>query len=364
MTTSPTVPVFVIGYMRSGTSLLRNILASHPAVFASPGETKYFEYQTTIRRLYPDLNHDEGLANLITTLADIVNNGRGDKLESDPTGYRPTGYALPARDLDILLAQARPTRDYGAAFRVVMDYYTRQAGKVHWLEKTPQHTFFVDEIVRAIPDARFVEIVRDPRAVLASKKRFKDTARTTDRFNEDLRKVKMMQRVYDPFWDTLAWRLAVRAVQKAKMLYPEQIITVQYEQLIAEPENTIRPACEFLDLPFAVEMLDLEALRQEAGFRIDYGNFSTDPLERWKDKLPPAEVALCQQLVGGPMKTLGYAPVPVPLSQQAKIPLLLGRSGLEFFGRLYKRWRLGGLTFLWNTLRNYGRQVRRLVTRR
>jgi hypothetical protein len=364
MTTSPTVPVFVIGYMRSGTSLLRNILASHPAVFASPGETKYFEFQTTIRRLYPNLDQDQGLASLITTLSDIVNHGRGDKLETDPTGYRPTAYTLPPEELETLMAQARHNREYGTVFRVVMDTYARQAGKAHWLEKTPQHTFFIDEIVRSIPDACFVEIVRDPRAVLASKKRFKDTARTTERFGDDLRKVKMMMRVYDPFWDTLAWRLAVRAVQKAKTQYPAQIITVQYEQLIAEPENTIRPVCEFLDLPFAAEMLDLEALRQEAGFRIDYGSFSTDPLERWKDKLPPAEIALCQYLVGGQMKTLGYAPVAVPMRQQTKIPLLLGRSGLEFFWRLYKRWRLGGMTFLWNTLQNYGRQVRRLVTRR
>jgi hypothetical protein len=363
MTTSPTVPVFVIGYMRSGTSLLRNILASHPAVFASPGETKYFEYQTTIRRLYPDLGQDQILTGLITTLADIVNNGRGVKLETDPTGYRPTGYALPPGELETLNAQARQNREYGAVFRVVMDYYARQTGKIHWLEKTPQHTFFIGEIVRSIPDARFVEIVRDPRAVLASKKRFKDTARTTERFNEDLRKVKMMQRVYDPFWDTLAWRLAVRAVKKAKTLYPEQIITVQYEQLIAEPENTIRPVCEFLDLPFAARMLDLEALRQEAGFRLDYGSFSTDPLERWKNKLPPAEIALCQHLVGRQMKSLGYAPVAVPAGQQAKIPLLLGRSGFEFFWRLYKRWRLGGMMFLLNTLRNYGQQVRKLVTR-
>ena len=364
MTNSPTVPVFVIGYMRSGTSLLRNILASHPAMFASPGETKYFEFQTTIRRLYPDLDHDQGLANLITTLADIVTNGRGDKLETDLTGYRPTGYALQPDDLETLMSQAQHNREYGAVFRVVMDFYARQAGKIHWLEKTPQHTFFIDEIVQSIPDARFVEIVRDPRAVLASKKRFKDTARTTERFGDDLRKVKMMMRVYDPFWDTLAWRLAVRAVQKAKKQYPQQIITVQYEQLITAPENTIRPVCEFLSLPFMGEMLDLEALRQEAGFRIDYGSFSTDPLERWKDKLPPAEIALCQYLVGGQMKTSGYAPVAVPMRQQAKIPLLLGRSGLEFFWRLYKRWRLGGMTFLWNTLQNYGRQVRRLVTRR
>ena len=101
------MPVFVIGYMRSGTSLLRNILASHPAVFASPGETKYFEYETTIRHLYPDLNDDQVLTSLITTLADIVNNGRVGKLETDPTGYRPTDYAVSADDLETMRAQAR-----------------------------------------------------------------------------------------------------------------------------------------------------------------------------------------------------------------------------------------------------------------
>jgi len=55
-------------------------------------------------------------------------------------------------------------------FRLVFDHLTH--GRKNPLDrKTPQHIFFVDEILRAIPDALFVEIVRDRGDALAPKKK-------------------------------------------------------------------------------------------------------------------------------------------------------------------------------------------------
>lgn len=47
-------------------------------------------------------------------------------------------------------------------FREAMDKAAIQRGCSHWLEKTPAHTVFLRDLIRAYPCARFVAVQRDP----------------------------------------------------------------------------------------------------------------------------------------------------------------------------------------------------------
>lgn len=55
-TSRSTAPIFIVGYMHSGTTLLHSILRANPAVYRAAYETKYFEYAPTVRHAYPDLD--------------------------------------------------------------------------------------------------------------------------------------------------------------------------------------------------------------------------------------------------------------------------------------------------------------------
>ena len=59
---------------------------------------------------------------------------------------------------------------HAALFGLVMDELTRLNGCRRWLEKTPEHVYFLQQILSVRPDARVIELVRDPRAALASRK--------------------------------------------------------------------------------------------------------------------------------------------------------------------------------------------------
>lgn len=359
-----TAPVFVVGYMRSGTTLLHSILAAHPDVFCAANETKYFEYAHLFRHLYPDVYDETARASLMQTIADIILTGNIRPVRRAAPGYRPAAPSLSPAEIDALLAATRTDPSYGAIYRQVFDHLAARAGKRRWIEKTPQHTYFIDAIKAAIPEALFVEIVRDPRDALASKKRFWLAAITSSRFTPEERAYLRVQRVYDPLWDALAWRLAVRTVRLASRRYPESVFTLRFEHLIAEPEAVVHAVCEFVGLSFDPAMLNVKWVSTAEGVHDDVRGFQSEPLGRWKSTLRPAEVLVAQAVAAPYMRTFGYERAPTGWRGWAGLLPLLGRSGAEFFGRLYRRWRLGGVPFLMTTLANYRHELAKLVRRR
>lgn len=126
--------VFLIGAPRSGTTWLQLMLASVPEV-ASANETHLFtNYMQSLFRGWDRLRdspRDVGLHHLVTQ--------------------------------DQYLASIR---DF-AAQALAAIAATKPAASVI-LEKTPGHAFVWQDIARIFPDALFLHLVRDPRAVIAS----------------------------------------------------------------------------------------------------------------------------------------------------------------------------------------------------
>ena len=57
---------------------------------------------------------------------------------------------------------ATVNRISAAIFRLVFDDLTVDSGHDGWVEKTPAHVYHIENIIRLIPDARIIVIVRDP----------------------------------------------------------------------------------------------------------------------------------------------------------------------------------------------------------
>jgi sulfotransferase family protein len=177
---------FLLGSPRSGTSWLQQMLASHPLI-ASPPETYVF--------------------------------ARINELEQRWTGHleRPEPIGLPA-------AVARHEFEDALSLfaeRIYAAVLAHKPGARVLLDKTPRHAQHLDLIVRYVPRARFVHIVRDGRDVTAS--------------------VLRTHRGWGWFWaprsaDTAArrWDRYVRMVRAASERLP--VLEVRYEHL-AGPEG-------------------------------------------------------------------------------------------------------------------------------
>ena len=337
-------PILVMGYMHSGTTLLRNVLGRHGAVFVVPGETKFFQKLPAFRRQFPDLGDDETLAAFVGFVADIALNGH--TFKGDPGPREKVTVGPPC--LGAILEEAKRDRDHAAIFRIVMDHLAREFGRARWLCKKPTTGFFLEGVLRAVPDALFVEVVRDPRDVLASKKTRRLGVWGTGRYRPEQRASKHLEKAYDPLWDALSWKSTVLALRRASARWPGRFLSIRYEDLVAEPEARVREICAFLGLEFDPELLNVA--RTNTAERGGHEPSQEDGIVpasvgRWRRVLAPPEVALCEFLTRGEMARLGYARSSVAPRHVALTPLLAARGGIELIRRPIRRLRLGGPSY-------------------
>jgi hypothetical protein len=345
-------PIFVVGYMHSGTTLLMSILASHPSIYSSKGETKFFELSEMIKAKYPDISNSERFDAYIGFVVQTITERFNVREDKAPEIYSGDGELL-----NHIKAELKEKRDYLSVFEACMTVLAANAEKSRWMEKTPTHIFHTETILSTIPNALFVEIVRDPRDVLASKK----TRRAdvwTERYQAKDRYFKQLEKAYDPLWDTLSWSAAIRAGMQLEQKHPLQHYRIRYEDLVKNPRQEIMALCEFLGLPFLDELLNIEHHNPADMKSKQASGISQDSVERWKSVLSMTEVSVIQRLASLEMKNLAYENAVVPLASQFSSMLLYARSALEFFSRLYRRWKLGGTQFLRQVLKNYVKRLR------
>ena len=339
-------PIFVVGYMHSGTTLMRHLLGGHSAIYCGPRETNFFERFQLIRAQFGNLEDADTLAEYLRFTVELICGDANRIIWSRPT-------------IEQLLADSGEVREHGALFFSVFDTLAAMDNKLVWLEKTPTHVFHIDRLLTYRTNTRVVHIMRDVRDVIASKKTRRATV-NSDRYAEDVRAFKNLEKAYDPFWDTLSWKSAIRAGQASAAAQPDRVLSIRYEDLTFDPTHTMQRVCEFLALPYEAQMLDVSFRNAAEWQQHSEAKITTQSVGRWRQILTPAEVNLCQRLAHTELAELNHAIEPISLGSQIASIGLLGRSSIEVLRRLYRRWRMGGTRFAWNVLRGYVHRLKKL----
>lgn len=275
-------PIFIGGPDRSGTTLLYALLASHPHISMARRSNMWrFFY-----RRYGDLAQPD---NFERCLHDMTHYHKMRHLRADPERIRRE------------FRQGEPT--YGRLFALLHEHNAERAGKPRWGDKSLHIEHYAAGIFAEFPDARVIQMVRDPRDRYASvRKRFgKDTPRLGAA--------------------TARWLRAIRQGQANAGRYPGRYRLVRYESLAREPEQTLGDICEFIGEPYDPLML---TMRGAADYHDSGGNSSFDKLEpgvistrsigRFESVLTPSEIAFIQMMCAGEMAGLAYEKVPVSFS--------------------------------------------------
>ena len=277
-------PFFIVGASRSGTTMLRLLLNAHRNI-GVPKELAYFE--RCARNANLEKWKEPGMSQ--------------QAFRAFVKGFlNKKKLALEGIDLEALEEKivASGSPDLIRPFRMTMDAWKEKEGKVTWGEKTPKNLFYVDLIEQMMPDARFIYIIRDPRAVVYSMNRFA-------RFQDDsvLNAFNWLQAA------TQGYELLAGAVPEEKRL------VIRYEELVADVEAVTRSICEFLDEPFDDEMLEfyqksrsnIHPHSQElGGVKTLTRPISTVSVDKWRNGLSSSEIASVEAVCHDAMINLGY----------------------------------------------------------
>jgi hypothetical protein len=278
---------FVVGCNRSGTTLLRAMLDAHPALAVPP--EAYFTLRA-LRPGSPDAPFDAG--------ARVV------EIEANRSFAT---WALPPGALHGLTTA--PPADPAELIRAVYRIYAEHHAKARAGDKTPRHVLHVAAIAAALPEARFVHLVRDGRDVVPS-------------VREHLLGPESLPATID------YWRDRVLAGRRAgAAIGPDRYLEVRYEDLVADPEAVLPDVCRFLALDYTPAMLEYpgRAERVIAGTwdsrrHAGVGRPPTTGVRDWRTTMAPADLRLFDELAGDLLAELGY-----------------GRSGLPATGTVRAR---------------------------
>ena len=294
-------PIFIVGAPRSGTTLLERMLDAHPAI-AIADEIIFFDIILQARERVPELDSPERIRyffDLLPAMDHVRYWNHADEILSQ----------VKAR----LLADARAS--YGRFYRYFMEAWAQRAGASRFGEKTPWNIRHLAELRRMFPNCRIIHMVRDPRAVVASKMALPRTSR-------------------DILTNAVKWWLDVQQARdfvEADAANARRVLEIRYEDLVAQPREVLQQVCDFIGEPFDARMLTYAEsadvnFRNQPYHRGVFKPVFSSSLEAWRRSLNEAQLVLIQ-LIGGPlMNVYGYAKLPWSSSAAARLPLQMLRE--------------------------------------
>lgn len=204
----PRPPFFIVGCVRSGTTMLRDMLRLHPNLDC-PEETHFYRpsepFGTPAYKRW--VTHNKTLAK------HRAMDGISEAEFAEIVAVSRTRSDLHARYMDLFLSR-------------------RPSMATRWFDKTPQNVYGAAMIAREFPQASFVHIVRNPWDVISS-----------------LRIGKVVK-VEEVVGACSYWREAVEIVDTLKRAYPTRVHELRYEDLVNAPGRELQRLLAFLGEPY------------------------------------------------------------------------------------------------------------------
>lgn len=229
-------PIFIVGLPRTGSTLLEQMLSRHDSI-ETLGETAFIDSALRAR-----INTETGVHRI--SVADLQEYDRA----PDP--------------------------------QFVREYYLsktqyRLEGKPYFIDKMPYNFLLIDKIWQAFPDAIIINTQRDPIDTCFSM--YKQIFTNAYLYSYSLSDLKKYYSAYDEY------------MRAASSLSDSRFLTVQYEDLVTDPESELRAVFEHLGVAFLPQILTEDPSRSvsmtasaaqiregiQTGYRQNWRNFES-----------------------------------------------------------------------------------------
>ena len=286
---------FIAGQAKSGTTLLRACLDSHPQLLALPQDTDYF---STVLTKHGAAGRRAQFDYLTTqSYAKILFGGRARPDKHDYADFPQEKFL--ATFEQIAFDPANESRDL---LVLLMESYATVLGKPlesikRWVEKTPANRNYIPKIFARFPQAKLLVTMRDPRAIMASQIALKQ---------------KVATRKFSIYYVIDHWRAVASLANRVRQGEVPGLV-VPYEELVREPFAMTKKICEYLEITFDpdVSLHPTKAGRLWAGNSasgVRFSEISSEPATRWEHEISEDEIGWIEWHCGALMPQFGYAP--------------------------------------------------------
>jgi hypothetical protein len=304
-------PIFIGGMQRSGTSLMRAIIGSHPDVAIFEWDLPLWTCFFSSFR-HRDLGDPVALAELIDAIFS------SEKVKACHVSVD--------RDAIKMCISEQPNHKItcGLVFQCFLEEYANAIGRPRWGLKTPDNELFAKDIFDAYPNAGMVQLIRDPRDVAVSYQSYGGGS-----WN------------YSGREHIAKWRRSAELARRHTERYKDRYLCVRYEDLVDDPETTTRDVCDTLGLEFNSCMLETRGQLGWNGsnsFFDDIGErsmtISTVGIGRYRTKLRPHLIYLYQKHLRANLLQYGYDLETLSFSMYQRTALNLKWSAESFTQRI------------------------------
>ena len=251
--------IVIVGLPRSGTTLLQHLLARDPAHRV----LRHWEASRPAASRGPDEDRAAQRATdrSLRLLDYLAPDARAlHPVDTDEPTECVTLFSNSFASLELATFNQVPSylswclaNDFHAAYREyvlqlqVLQWHERRS---RWLLKSPAHIFWLDQLLEALPDARIIQIHRDPLEVLGS---FCSLSAVLSGIGSDAIDVAAIGGLWAPAWaDGLQRAEAVRREGPS-----ERFVDVEYSSLVRDPMGQVRRLYDHLGLELEASTIAL-----------------------------------------------------------------------------------------------------------
>jgi len=214
---------FITGRGRSGTWLLKSILDSHPKISVAPESIFILQMYSKYGKI-----KDWGNSRINAFVEDL---SKDQKI----SGW----WNIKFSELQHFIIQRNP-ESYKEVCQSVYEYYAKIHNKdnVHVVgDKNPEYSLKLLNLSKIFPESVYIILTRDPR----------DNISSYMNVNFDLN---------NPYSLAARWNFFHKKIFYAQSKLKDKVLLVRYEDLIIDPENTLKKICEKTGIDFDSQILE------------------------------------------------------------------------------------------------------------
>jgi len=282
---------FIIGMGRSGTTLLLSMLNSVETNVCVPEiPIALYLYNSHRNRREFNVNDVRQILSLRTKLKYIRNVNVKDSYFVDNV-INCKNYK------DFIQVASLSTSDNSKKIQLIENI----------IDKNPIYTFYTDALSSIFPEPKFLIMTRNPFGYV----------------NSCIESIDPGKKARSAEFYSLAYDIYAKEIEKIQKKYFNRALVVQYEDLVENPESTMKNICNFLSIDFKLEMLEFykktfnldhkkEGLNDSQKTRIQFKYqalskpVNTSRIESWKNKLSKKQINIISSITSNEAKKFGY----------------------------------------------------------